>query len=432
MKKKRVIAVLLSAAMVATGSQIVPAATSNQEKLNDAKNSVAALEKKTSSIESQLDDLDSDLSECIVNITVTKRDLAKTRAKLKKAKAKLAKAKQDEREQYAAMKKRIRMQYENSGTTALTAIFSSKNFGDTLNKTQYASTVYNNDQDIRKTYKATVRRVNNLVDEVQEKKDELVDTKESYEHEKANLKSTISKKKSQLSNFNSQLSEAKSLARKYAAAVEAENEAAQKAEAAASTASSSNGTASSSGASSAASGDSESISSSSTSGSQSDSENISSSDTSGSQSDSENISSSDTSGSTPDSENISSSDTGGSYSGRSGSAVISYASQFVGNRYVWGGTSLTNGCDCSGFVMSVYAHFGVSLPHSSSALRSVGRAVSQSSMQPGDIVCYAGHVGLYAGNGKLLNASNSAPYPRGGIKYTNVHYRTILAVRRIF
>ena len=122
----------------------------------------------------------------------------------------------------------------------------------------------------------------------------------------------------------------------------------------------------------------------------------------------------------------------GTLDGGSGTEVVEYACQFIGNRYVWGGTSLTDGCDCSGFVMRVYEHFGISMPHSSYAQRSVGRAVSVEDMQPGDIVCYSGHVGIYAGNGQIINASNSKPYPAGGIKYTNVGYRTIVAVRRIF
>lgn len=112
-----------------------------------------------------------------------------------------------------------------------------------------------------------------------------------------------------------------------------------------------------------------------------------------------------------------------------GQAVVNYASQFVGNPYVYGGSSLTNGADCSGFVMSVYAAFGISLPHSSSALRSVGYGVTMDQIQPGDIVCYSGHVGIYAGNNTLLHASS----PKTGIKYTSpITYREILAIRRIF
>lgn len=116
-------------------------------------------------------------------------------------------------------------------------------------------------------------------------------------------------------------------------------------------------------------------------------------------------------------------------SGGSGSSVVAYASQFIGNPYVYGGTSLTNGTDCSGFVKSVYGAFGVSLPHSSSADRSVGYGVSASDMQPGDIVCYSGHVAIYAGNGQIVHASNR----KDGIKVSNVHSSgKILAVRRIF
>ena len=115
-------------------------------------------------------------------------------------------------------------------------------------------------------------------------------------------------------------------------------------------------------------------------------------------------------------------------SGAGGSAVVSYASQFVGNPYVYGGSSLTNGTDCSGFVMGVYSAFGVGLPHSSSAMRSVGYGVDVNSMQAGDIVCYSGHVGIYTGNGTIVNALNSS----SGITYTNVNYSPILAVRRIY
>ena len=116
-------------------------------------------------------------------------------------------------------------------------------------------------------------------------------------------------------------------------------------------------------------------------------------------------------------------------SGSNGQAVVDYACQFVGNPYVYGGSSLTNGTDCSGFVMSVYAQFGISLPHSSSALRSVGYGVSVDDMQPGDIICYSGHVAIYCGGNTIVHASN----PSTGIKYTSpANYKTILAVRRIF
>lgn len=112
-----------------------------------------------------------------------------------------------------------------------------------------------------------------------------------------------------------------------------------------------------------------------------------------------------------------------------GADVANFALQFVGNPYVYGGTSLTNGADCSGFVLAVYAQFGVSLPHSATADRSMGSPVGGlEEAQPGDLVCYSGHVGIYIGNGQIVHAST----PRTGIKISSATYKPIACIRRIF
>lgn len=111
-----------------------------------------------------------------------------------------------------------------------------------------------------------------------------------------------------------------------------------------------------------------------------------------------------------------------------GKTVASFAKRFVGNPYVWGGTNLNTGADCSGFVKSVYKAFGYNLPRSSSSQRSAGRKVSYSKKQPGDLICYNGHVAIYIGNGKIVHASSR----KTGIKISpKANYRKVLSVRRI-
>ena len=110
-----------------------------------------------------------------------------------------------------------------------------------------------------------------------------------------------------------------------------------------------------------------------------------------------------------------------------GKEIAGYACQFIGNPYVAGGTSLTNGCDCSGFTMSIYQAYGYSIPRSSTSQRNAGDGVTYAEAQPGDIICYAGHVAIYIGNGQIVHAST----PSSGIKIGNATYREILAVRRI-
>ncbi|MCD8368533.1 MAG: NlpC/P60 family protein [Clostridiales bacterium] len=139
--------------------------------------------------------------------------------------------------------------------------------------------------------------------------------------------------------------------------------------------------------------------------------------------------SSSSSSSSGSSSSSSSSSSSGSSSSSSvtGSDVVAYALQFVGNPYVWGGTSLTNGCDCSGFTMQVYAHFGYSLPHYSGSQASCGVGVSYANAQEGDLICYSGHVGIYIGSGKMVSALGE----KYGIVISSVNTSRIVAVRRI-
>lgn len=110
-----------------------------------------------------------------------------------------------------------------------------------------------------------------------------------------------------------------------------------------------------------------------------------------------------------------------------GQEVVDYACKFIGNPYVWGGTSLTNGADCSGFVQSVFANFGIALPRTSYEQRSAGVGISYAEAMPGDLICYDGHIGIYIGNNQIVNAMS----PSQGIGISSATYMNILAVRRV-
>ena len=280
------------------------------------------------------------------------------------------------------------------------SLLGSENMADFLNRVEYVSEVYDYDRNLLTQYQTTVQQVADLKSTVETEKAELEAMEDEYAAQQTELENVLAAKKARMGDYNNQLATAQAEAEAYKKTIAAQNkiikeeerkqkEQEEKARAAAAKASAGNSNSSTSG--------------------------------TGNTGNSTGGTSSNSTGSSGGGENP-------SYSTSvSGSSVVSYACQFVGNPYVWGGTSLTNGADCSGFVMSVFAHFGVSLPHSSGALQGCGKAVSYANAQPGDLICYSGHVAIYMGGGQIVHAQSTAV----GITTSSATYRTIVAVRRV-
>lgn len=402
--KKRLLATVLAAVMIISGTQIAGATSLSQarsqknqaqNKLDSVNSQIADIESQQSSLQSEIDKVDSDLVDVLVSLDLISDQIDQKKVELAQAESDLAAAKEKEAEQYDAMKNRIRYMYENGDSSFLDAFVGAQSFADVLNKVENFSKVYDYDRNLLVEYQNTKTEVANLVTQVEEEKKDLEENQATYQEQQKNLEEMKAQKSSQMSDFENQLAQAQSLAAQYKQTVAEQNAIIAQKLAEAQTVKTSTA------------GVSNVANNNSSSSSKSESKKSSDSDSESSSSDS----SSSSSGS------------------GSGSAVASYGCQFVGSPYVWGGESLTNGADCSGFVKSVYGHFGVSLPHSSGALTGVGRAVSTSDMQPGDIVCYSGHVAIYIGGGQIVHASS----PSTGIKIGPVNYgKSIIAVRRIF
>lgn len=437
-----------------TISQAVPAgAASRKDQLKQdkaaAQSQLAAQESKINNLEDQkqtlsaeIDQLDSDLVNIMVEIEILDGELSDKEAQIEQTKADLAVAEENKQKQYEAMKKRIQYLYEKGGDDAWAQmLFQASDFTSLLNQAEYVQQMYDSDRNSLEEFKETVQQVKDLGDQLDSEKAELEEMNQEYQNRQASMQTQLEEKKATSSDYDAQIAQAQNQAAQYTelirqqnaeiqkieeeekkaaeeAARKAAEEAAKKAaaeEAAKKAQEEANKKAAeASKKSSSASG--------SNTGSGSSTSNKSNS----------NASSSSSATTSKDNGSSSSSSSGSSGSSVSynptGQSVVNYACQFVGNPYVWGGTSLTNGADCSGFIMSIYAKFGVSLPHSSGAMAGCGRGVSYSEAMPGDIICYAGHVAIYMGGGQIVHASNA----KDGIKISgNAAYRPIVAVRRV-
>ena len=365
-----------------------------EKDLKDKKNEINGLKDQQQITADDIKNKSAKLDEILAAQKKLQTDITSKQAEIEQNQKDLAAAQEKQQEQYDAMKKRIQFMYENSAEDNIwTAIIESNGITDMLNRIEYVSDVYDSDRALMDSYQAAVEQVKEIGTKLDKDMNELTAMQDDYEKQQADVEAAIVALENQKEQYASQIAQAQQQADNYQNIITAQGKIIQEQEAAAAAA-----------AAAAARANSSSSSPSYDGGGAGKGGSIASDYAAGG-------------GKNP-----------GASTGVSGSSVVSYAMQFVGNPYVWGGNSLTNGVDCSGFVHEVYAHFGISTPRYSQAFKSVGQAVSFDNIQPGDVVVYPGHVAIYAGGGVIVEAQST----KAGITANrSVQCHTILAIRRL-
>ena len=363
-----------------------------EQNLKDKKNEINGLKDQQQTTADDIKNKSAKLDEILAAQKKLQTDITNKQAEIEQNQKDLAAAQEKQQEQYDAMKKRIQFMYENSAEDNIwTAIIESNGITDMLNRIEYVSDVYDSDRALMDSYQAAVEQVKEIGTKLDNDMNELTAMQDDYEKQQADVEAAIVALENQKEQYASQIAQAQQQADNYQNIITAQGKIIQEQEAAAAAAA-------------AARANSSSSSPSYDGGGAGKGGSIASDYAAGG-------------GKNP-----------GASTGVSGSSVVSYAMQFVGNPYVWAGNSLTNGVDCSGFVHEVYAHFGISTPRYSQAFKSVGQAVSFDNIQPGDVVVYPGHVAIYAGGGVIVEAQST----KAGITANrSVQCHTILAIRRL-
>lgn len=384
----------------------------SQNKLNSANSKIGDYSEAKEDTQEAIDETNTELVGLMADIEMIKEDIAYKEELIDKTQKEYDEAKAHEETLYAAMVQRVKYMYEKGNLSYVQILLTATSYSDALNKVNFVENLYEYDRIKLAEYVAAKEAAQAYGEQLEGEKAELETSQYELEQEQEYMEELLAQYKATYADYEVKIAKAKQDAAVYTAQIKSQQsgiaslqkqiEAKQKevdeakkatqeakaAEDAAKAEAEGNGT----GNTDVASGDSGQIS--------------------GGSGSSGNGSGSSKSYSSPGS--------------LSGSNVASYACQFVGNPYVAGGTSLTNGADCSGFVQSVYKAFGVSVPRTSWAQGSYGREVSYSDAQPGDVIYYGGHVGIYIGGGQIVHASTQ----KTGIKYSPATYRSIISVRR--
>lgn len=364
-----------------TISELQNQITATQNQIKDINEEIDRLSDEQDLVEEMISDLNAEIINTMTSIgmkedeiALKETELADKQVEIDNTQAEYEVAKAREEQQYNAMLVHAQDMYETSSTTQLEVFFASGGLGEMLNRIDYLEQIYEYDRFRLEAFEATKNQVHELWDLLELEKAELQTAKSQLEADRANLQSQkdnldvmLAQKKRDSANYEAEINRAKQEAAVAKRLLQQEQAQLKQLQAQQNAAN----------------------------GIYKDTDYTSTID------------------------NAAGSDLG--------KKVAKYACQYIGNPYVYGGTSLTNGADCSGFVYRVYKDFGYNLPRTSYEQRSAGSSVSYDDAQPGDLICYDGHIGIYIGGGKIVHASTA----KTGIKVSNAAYRPILSVRRI-
>ncbi len=367
----------------------------NQSQLKNAQQQASEAQEAQEGVGEEIEEIDAELVNLLTDINLCEEAINDKEEEIYRTQLDYDAAVAEKDEQYASMKIRIQFMYEKGDSSYLHMFFGAGNMGDMVNKAKYVEELYDYDRKLLAEYEETVKRVQELWDTLEEDKSELETSKTELQEGQAYMEELLAQKQEEYENYGVMLTKAKQEAATYTARIKQETAQIRKLE---------------------------------------EEERKRREEEERKRKEEEERRRKEQEALLADGDSDSESSSRKeetpkpvSSGGGKGQDIANYACKFIGNPYVAGGTSLTNGADCSGFVMSVYKNFGINLPRSSYSQSTVGKGVSYSDARPGDVIYYGGHVGIYIGNGQIVHASTE----RTGIKITSATYRNIVTVRRI-